>query len=443
MTDIATAFALLFAFICVMLGINHALAYGRVSLLSWSLFAMAGVYGVGWSLVMHTTDSGENPFWEMWLRPNEEAYALHTIMAALLAVGVYLGWHSLKASSPFPNREALGIRRPECRVWVSGFWSLLILAVVAQLAYARAYGGLEAQLDYSSLVRSSVFEQVPVNSLSFLAPFPKCALVACFGFFGLMLSGHRTAPVVAGLLLSASLSVYIFYNTVWRLGFGMFLFTFLVATISLKVQSIKRQTAIICITGPMLLLLLDYLSSALDIKPAETTVEFISKEISFPFGGFFAHWSNDETHFRGFMDIAAIPAYLLPSSLWSKWLDTADDVNTALIMGASKGYSEVTASIPVDAIILGFLQAHVLGVLVVGFLFGVGLKMLQRALDTIPIHGVRATFQASMALVAACFPLFYADPSLIVTANFHWIIGLALVMIMSRYGEGRGWLRQA
>jgi len=432
MIDIATALALLFAAACIMVGINDSVAAGRLSLLSCSLFAMAGVYGLTWPLIMYTTTSGDNPFWGMWLLHNENIYAIHTVMATLFAVGTYVGWHCSRGTEATTAHNATQIGKAEGKVWINSCWSLSAIAALTQLAYAHAYGGLEAQLDYSALVRSGVFDQVPSNSLSFLAPFPKLALVACFGFFGLILSGYRTASVFVGLCISFSISVYVFYNTLWRLGFGMFVFTFVIAVALAKVQSVKRQIAVIFFIGPLLLLLLDYISNALELKPADTTIEFVVKELSFPFGGFFAHWGAEAGQLRAFKDIAMIPVYVLPSSIWGEWIDTADEANTALIMGAPKGHSEVTASIPVDAITFGFMQAHIIGVLFVGFLFGSGLRWLQRALDAIQPIGVRVTFQASMALAAACFPVFYADPSLLVNVNFHWLLGLLVAGCIAR-----------
>jgi len=95
-----------------------------------------------------------------------------------------------------------------------------VLAVATQGLYAQAYGGVLGQLEYSSMIRSSLFDTGPSNALSFLQSFGGLAMIAAFGFFGLRLSGRRNFLALLGFLLSFLFSLYVLYSWLGRTGFG-------------------------------------------------------------------------------------------------------------------------------------------------------------------------------------------------------------------------------
>ncbi len=131
--------------------------------------------------------------------------------------------------------------------------------------------------------------------------------------------------------------------------------------------------------------------------------------------------------FRAFKDFVVAPVFLLPSSWWSTWVEDVSQVNTALIMGAPKGEQGVTGGIPVDLLTLGLMQAHILGIAVVGAMFGVLLRFVQSLLDRIPNPGVRAVFGAYAALKLAVLGIFYAQPALFVSGNFDFLTTALLI----------------
>ena len=96
-------------------------------------------------------------------------------------------------------------------------------------------------------------------------------------------------------------------------------------------------------------------------------------------------------------------------------------------MGAPKGEQGVTGGIPVDLLTLGLMQAHVFGIPIVGAMFGVLLRVVQRLIDRIPDPGVGAVFGAYAALKLAVLGVFYAQPALVVSGNFAFMLSALVV----------------
>jgi hypothetical protein len=405
----------------------HTMKAGRMTLLDWSLLAIGGMYGLGWVLVVAVTKAGGNQTWERWLTPFEALYPLHTLAALLVVIGVISGWY---LPAPLlrtrPVKQFTGIDR-KAAPWARAFWFMLLSAIIIQWFYSLAYGGFLNLLDYSSLIRSAIFEVQ--NPLSFLKPFGGLAMIAAYGFFGLWLSGRRKLGTMLGLTLSFTFSLYILYSWLGRMGFLVFL-----ATFSLGLALTRwRNPHKLMFWGSMIFVVI--LAGAygvsvwLNLKAADSFLVFLARELSFPFGSFFAQWNNGEHLFRGFLDFVAAPLYLLPSSWWSNWLESVGQVNTAVIMGAPKGEAGVTGAIPVDLLTLGLMQAHLVGIPIVGFIFGMMLRFLQFILDRIPLVGVRAVFEAYIALKIAVLGIFYAQPNLVVSGNFALIVGAGIIVM--------------
>jgi hypothetical protein len=421
MVELSALSALLFALTCGALAVKHSCVVGRVTLLDWTLLGAGGGYGLGWVVVVYTTISGDNPTWAPWILPYKSLYLLHTACAVLLISGVLVGWN-LRGSFYRQDSESHDADADSLSKWSTALWLCLAVALFSQVIYAKAYGGLSAQLDYSAAIRAGVFQNVPENAFSFLSPISKLAFVACFGFFGLLLSYTLRLQLLLGFCLAAALSFYVLYNSLWRLGIGAFLLTLIVTVLFAKHKSVLTHIAFLAVLGPSLLLALDALSNAMELKPSETTVAFIANELSFPFGSFFAQFEEGPNLFRGFIDVLLLPVYLLPSSIWGHLIETCDQANTAVIMGAAKGESDVTAGIPVDIITLGLMQAHIGGIVVVGGLFGWLLALLQGLLDKIHITGIRIAFEVNIGILVAAAGLFYAQPNLLVEQNVHWLV---------------------
>jgi hypothetical protein len=429
-TTIAIILGILFALLCGAAAMVHSLRVGRMTLLDWSLLALGGMYGLGWALVVAVTQAGGNPTWERWITPFETLYPVHTFAALLATLGVVLGWYVPSSLLPLRSAKQVSTQDVDARPWVWAFWTMLVLAMLLQGLYTRAYGGFLGVLDYSALIRSALFDRVANNPFSFLQPFGGLAMIAAYGFFGLWLSGRRNIGIALGLALSFTFSLYILYSFLGRMGFLIFL-----AAFPLGVSLARRRNPLKLILWGLVLFMAILVASYgvsvwLNLKAAGSLTVFLVREISFPFGSFFAQLSNGEHLFRGFIDFVVAPVYLLPSSLWTSWLEPVGQVNTAVIMGAPKGQGGVTGGIPVDLLTLGFMQIHIVGVFLGGLLFGGFLRVLQSVIDQVPLDGVRGILEAHVALKIAVLGVFYAQPNLVVSGNFALIFGAAIVLFM-------------
>lgn len=434
MVEISIILSLLFSLFCFTLAAAHSNHVRRMTLLDWSVLAVGGMYGIGWSLVLLFTQDGRNPAWENWITPFKHYYVVHNLSAFFLLFGLLAGWHLtssvLRRAVPPRHHHHAGLG-----VWNLAFWGLLLLAVSFQGLYTRAYGGYLEVLEYSNLIRSALFGQTPVNPWSFLRPFGGLAMISAYGFFGVWLSGRRSSSTAFGFLLSFFFSNYILYSWLGRIGFLVFLLTFILGWI------FSRQPNPIKLIALATLLFATLLGSAygvslwLDLKSADSLVEFLAKELSFPFASFFAQLDRGENIYRGFVDLLLTPIFLLPSSWWSDWYMSVDQVNTAVIMGAPKGEGGVTGGIPVDLLTLGLMQLHIFGVLLIGGIFSAALRALQFVIDSIPERGIKAVFEAHVALKFAVLAIFYAQPNLVVSGNFEFLFSaffIILVLYLSR-----------
>ncbi len=429
------AAAILFLLTSILLALYQSEKYGRVRLIDWSTLAMGGVYGGAWTLVMIYTLDGRNPAWEKWLVPSVDLYLIHTLCALIALLCAQIGWKVIGgAHEPRSARLDLDQRTYHRRLVVAG-WGLLALAIFMQFFYTKALGGLWGVFEYANLMRAGVF--AVENPLSFLQPFAGLALFASFVFLGLLMSGLRRINVVVGFLLSFTFSVYVLMSWQGRIGFLTYFATII---FSFFLKAGARPIVLIVGGGGLLagMVFLAYeLSSLLQIKASENFAFFIAKELSFPFGGFFAHLSAGENLTRGFKDFLFSPLYVLPSSWWVGLTETVGQVNTAVIMGAKKGDLGVTGAVPVDLLTLGLMQASVVGVAVVGFLFGGLLRAADYFLRTIQDAGVRAVLEAYLVIKIGVLAVFYAEPQLVVAGNFDLII-CVVVLVLVRVFPSRG-----
>jgi len=429
MTDFAIILGLTFFVVCLAFVLFHSVRVGRLTLLGWSILGMGGVYGVGWSIVVEVTRSGGNPTWENWILPYTHLYPIHTALTFVLMAAMYFGWLIFGSLFLRGGRKTslLGSKaiNQEKRLLIA-MWCLLITAFVMQWLYTLAYGGFLGLLEYSRSIRSAIF---PIqNSLSFLQPFGGLALFASFGFFGLWLSRYRRPAVWLGLCLSSLFSLYILYSWMGRIGFLTYLATFVLGAILSRKP--RPLSLLFWGLGIMIAILVGVycISIWLNLKPADNLFLFLARELSFPFGSFFGQLDFGENLFRCFKDFIVAPVYLLPSSLWTQWVENVSQVNTALIMGAPKGEQGVTGAIPVDLLTLGLMQMSVFGIPIVGAAFGALLRLIQYLLDNVANPGLRAVFEAHIAIKIAVLGVFYAQPALFVSGNFALLVSVMVII---------------
>jgi hypothetical protein len=429
MTELAIVLGLVFMLVCIAFALLHSLHQQRVTLLDWTLLAMGGIYGGGWSLVVFITQAGGNPVWERWLLPFEHLYPLHTLSAFILLGTTYLGWlvagslhlglRQLPNGSLVPNNDRL----------VHAAWFLLLIALLMQWLYSRAYGGFIGLLEYSAAIRSGIFEVQ--NALSFLQPFGGLALFASFLFFGLWLSGCRRLDVKIGFALALVFSLYLLFSWLGRIAFLVYLATFVLGVLLAR----QLRPLPLLVGGGLTMLVILFaayqVSVWLNLKAADNLAFFLARELAFPFGSFLAQLHSGEHLLRAFRDFLIVPVYLLPSSWWANWVEDVGQINTAMIMGAPKGEQGVTGAIPVDLLTLGLMQATAAGIAGLGILFGAVLRVIQRLLEKTRNPGIRAIFEAYVAIKLAMLAIFYAEPALVVSGNFAFLLAVIIIALFA------------
>lgn len=412
----------LFFLICIAIVFLHVQKTKKVSLLDWSILGMGGIYGFGWVLVLDVTTQDGNPLWADLLLSSTEHFLYHAIATQILLLGVLAGWFFCTGVSDIlkPKLSSTQIFSP--RKWSLVFWMLLFFSVASQFLYTHAYGGPIGLFQYAVQIRSGAFESVPANSLSFLKPFGGFSIIASLGFFGLAVSERRTILDKFGFSIALSFSTFVLISWLGRLGLFAFLLTFPVAYATLKIKQVERLLVIYACGLVVLLATIYYISSTLEFKSADSLHVFFVREISFPFVGFFSQISSGKYLNQGFTEILFSPLYLLPSSIWSLYIESSGQINTSVISGASKGTAGQTSTIPVDLLTLGVMQLKLTGVALTGFLFGVMLNLVSKVVNSIQTRGIRIAFECNLALSVAIIGVFYAQPNLFITNLFHWIV---------------------
>lgn len=423
MAILAFFLAIAFAAFVSLYVAQRAIRRNVTSLLDWTLLAIAGTYGIGWASVIFSFGTIDGYYWEPWLEGTQGIWPLHTLLALMLVLGIIFGWHiSLGKRKQY---KALQIRSSVLA------WVLLGVAVVAQVLYSRAHGGLWALTqDAAALAIRSGLSQT-VNPFSFLQPFGLFSAMATFLFFGLLLQQKSTERTI-GFLISAVFSAYVYYTLFGRLDFLVFILSLVLARAlyanSSAVGLIVR--GMILMAGVVLLAF--FLSAYFEVKSSESISLFFFNEFSFPFASFVSIINAAEVQYYFFRDFLFLPVYLLPSSFYADYFPLVSAQNTYLVVGSERGTVGVTGGIPVDLLSLGYYQLGVIGVPLTGVVWGFVLRKLQRFLDRIEPKGIRATLTSYISLKVAIFGVLYTQPEHIVTRNFALIATLFLVWLVAK-----------
>jgi len=435
MFELTVIFAGLIFFSCTTLSWKYSAGKGSMTLLSWAVVGIGLIYGLGWILVLLATRDGQNARWERWILPFENLFLVQNLSVIFLIAGIWAGWQTTRRvrvwSSRFSSKR-LDFSDEKALTYA---WALFALAVLFQWIYVSAYGGLLEYLDYSALIRSSIFEVE--NKFGFLRPFAGLAFFSSYLFWGLW-KGRKTRLIIwIGLAVSFSFSLYVLYSWLGRVGFVAYLSAFFLAQ-ALWMGIAPARLMLGSILGGVILLFVLYgITNFLEIAEAGGFYSFVAKELSFPFGSFFAQLSLGEHLFRGFKDFLYAPVYFFPSSWWVDWIESVSDVNTIVIEGAKKGEQGVTGGIPVDLVTLGLMQASVFGVPVVGFLFGLMLSFLQGIVEGFRNPRVRLILLSYVSIKIAIVAIFYAHPAHVIVQNFDLIAFFLLLIVFSFFGRLR------
>ena len=98
-------------------------------------------------------------------------------------------------------------------------------------------------------------------------------------------------------------------------------------------------------------------------------------------------------------------------------------------MGARKGQMGVYGEIPVDMLSFSYMQFNILGILVVGFLWGVTLYIIQRLINKIPVNSIKSVISANLILNVPILSVMYGDPQHIIVRCFNMIAAFLLLSL--------------
>ncbi|RBP42237.1 O-antigen polymerase [Garciella nitratireducens] len=404
----------------------------RLELIDWFLISLATFNGLMFTFVVWATYEGRNPsyiFSYYVLGLDLNLIIVYVILNFCLAFCVYAGW----------NLTSLILKKRKLKIFEETIylkkillisWLMFFVSVIAYWLYTKAYGGFISYLSYARAIRSGVF--TVQNPFSFLQRFGSFSFFSSYIFFAFFIDKKlKSKSVIIGLILSFFFSLYVLYSWVGRVGLVVFISTFLLGYILYSYKSafgFIRKIITFAILSLLLLIFADVIlgRSSRDIG----IIELFSKEFAFPLSTFYSviHLSQ----YRWFVDLIVSPLYIFPMRIWSGLfnIETASSFNTFLISGARKGEMGIYGEIPVDMLSFSLMQANILGIFVVGLIWGAILYIIQRLINKIPVTSIRSVISANLILNVVMLSVMYGDPQHIIVRNFYMIIGFMLLNLI-------------
>ncbi|MFB4333463.1 MULTISPECIES: hypothetical protein [Bacillus] len=441
---IAVLGGLSFTFIIYLVVHFRLLRNRELKMLDWFLLSMATFNGIGFSFVLWATNEGRNSAFnliEFINNYDSSLIIMYILLSAVFVTCTVFGWYLTIGFYNNNKRQKKVYCSSDGQLVLKKInlvsWLMLIFAVVTYWLYTKVYGGFIAYLDYANFIRSGVFNLQ--NPYSFLQRFGSLSFFSSFIFFALLIDKENKKIlnrklVYMGLLCSVCFSLYVLYSWVGRVSIVVYISTFFLGYILYLNKSIFSFVRKIIIFSFITLCLLVLTDSILGrTGDNKGIVEFFTGELSFPIATFYS--VSMLSHYRWFIDIIVAPLYLLPSRIWSGFFDieTASSFNTFLISGARKGESDVLGEIPVDIMSFSFMQGNILGVVIVGFMWGSALYILQRLISKIPVKSIRSILYANIIINIAIMSTLYGDPQHIIVRNFHMIVGFIILSLCLKF----------
>lgn len=412
---------------------------GKLELIDWFLISLATFNGLGFGFVIWATYQGRNFYGSSQLIMNLDNYDCinYIFLNLILALSVFWGWTIKRKSYLFK----LNTRRNNICVCSEEYfykqyfyvaWLMFFVALISYWIYTIPYGGFKNYLNYSSAIRSG-FTLIE-NPFSFLQRFGGLVYFSSYLFYGLLIDKNienkYRKHYFIGFCFSLILSLYILISWLGRVGLAMYIATFLLGHILYSYKTIGRYIskivffAVICF---LLIIVADAILGSTDSKFG--IIELFAKELSFPLPTYY--FQINFPNYRWFKDILVTPLYLLPMRIWSRVfnIETASSYNTFIQSGARKGEMGVTGEIPVDMLSFALMQGSVLGVVIVGILWGMFLYYMESLVKRISIKGVRSVIYAKVVLDIAVMNVLYGDTIHLVRRNFEIIVGFILIYI--------------
>lgn len=402
-----------------------------LTLPGWFIICLGPGQAVIFTFVVYITKNGENDLWEKWILPYEMNFWLVPCLILLAEIGAWYGAVLSKPKGTFSTGIATKpskLHRIHILAWVS-----LLGGIFGLWLYSRAYGGFAGLLAYRTTIYYLGID-IP-NPWSFVLRVGGLCCFASLLFTGLLAEegwfGLRKYVSWFGLILSFLFAMLYWYILAGRLLLATYVTMFLIIYFALKFRSANRLL-ITSFAGLIAILVVVYwVTPIVDPQKFENTMQaFFAKELSFPTSSLLTTIESNKIRYG--IDVLATPLYFLPQRITYSMLgiDTASDANTDRLLGAPKGQG-AGYSVPVDALTFGFLQGGIYGVVLLPFVFSYALGWLETFLRQIPAPKVGIVLQVYAGLFVAAMSAFYADPEHIIRRNWHFMVGMPLILFLT------------
>lgn len=420
----------------------------RMELIDWFLLSMSTFNGVVFGFVMWSTHAGRNLYIysDSIMNIDSAMSLIYFILSIIFLVCVVFGWYLVRNRNKFLGSKYKIKLSRKCseqfilQRMISIGWVMLFIAIVSYWLYTRAYGGFIGLLNFSRAIRSGVFENE--NKFSFLQRFGGFSFFSSYIFYALLIDKEnkikKKKKIFFGFFFSLSFSLYVLYSWVGRVSLALYLATFALGYILYSYNSIGNFVRKVFFLSISIFFLLIFTDGILGRSGANIgIIELFSKELSFPLSTFYH--VLDLSEYRWFKDIIVAPLYLLPSRIWSGLfnIETASSFNTFLIAGAHKGENGVFGEIPVDMISFSFMQGNIIGIIIIGLIWGTTLHIVECLINKIPIKSVRSIINANLIFNLGIMSALYGDPQHILVGSFNMIIGFIMIWLFLKVGVGK------
>ena len=320
------------------------------------------------------------------------------------------------------------------------FWiasAVFLIGVVCDVLYLRVYGGYMNYLQYVNDLRSGVAELY--NPLSFLITFRNCVYFASFLYFALMFKNHKLVFSRFVLFIASFVySLFILYSNKGRLGFVLYLCTFLVYFLYAKgfLKTINFKMFLKAI--PLLALFVGLLAVSNVVLDRGTNTNFIAsfnREISFPFVNFETIVFKSGVN-RYFIDTLLWPIFVLPSRIWDSMfgIRTASAMMTLYTAGGFKGEEGIYGEMPIDLISVSYIQLGIVGVFAFALVWAMIIRWLFRWINKNVRHTkVNMVLKVYVLITVMLQSILYADPKHIVQRCFALIVFVIVHIFFAKF----------
>ncbi|WP_404429631.1 O-antigen polymerase [Sutcliffiella horikoshii] len=425
----------------IVLAVQHISKKKKIELVGWTLLFCVFLYGIGLPLVFLSTYEGKNLLEKAHYIEQYDSMAIiyYGLLVCVMMSTIYIGWllvnnlnivifkRNKNDLTKHSNSQVTNINK-----LIRFAWFLLFFSIVTYYLYTMAYGGFIGLLTYSKAIRAGVSD-VP-NQFSFFKQFGQFAIISAYIFFAMAIDKKISKNVKKGCyfgaLLSGLFSLYVLFS--WG-GRGSILFLIFVYSLGyiynkseLFLSVLKKNLKYITLL-PVVFVIMSKISNSSGNLGVFT---LMISTLSYHFIAFIVNF-NVSTY-RWFQDLLYTPLYFLPSSIWKNTfnIDTANSYTTYLVNGGTKGEviggRVVTGTAPNDFLTFSYMQANIIGVIVVSLLLGMFLRVIHNKIMTIKMHGIKWVLYSYCIVHIAIRTITGGDVSQVVIGNWAFFVSIVL-----------------